>query len=49
VSLFNIHGLTSGRVKGETNVQNFEYYIMQLEKELRVPQQASPRLNPSHA
>jgi hypothetical protein len=36
-------------MRSEIKVQNFEYYIMQLEKELRVPQQASPRFNPSHA
>jgi hypothetical protein len=36
-------------MEGELNVQNAEYYIMQLERELRVPPQASPRFNPSHA
>ena len=49
VSLLRDNSFSNGHMEGEMSVQNSGYYIMQLEKELRVPPQASPRFNPSHA
>ena len=49
MSFEELDGFTDGQMEGELSVQKFEYYIMQLERELRIPQLASPRFDPSHA